>query len=214
MRSVEFRIMGVDPGFAKLGCGYLRHRVMEDGSASTELEDVLNITTVKDKARTKAKKGKLDDNRRLNEITLAFFEGVQEFEPHVLAFEAQPFVRNARVSAQIAMAWGSCWTLAQRVFKVPVFVYDPKAIKLVTTGNEKAEKEEVEAAVRAEFPLFTGWPEGDDVFHVADAVGAGLCAREAPQFQLAVRAWCRKGEAGVDLREAVATARAPSPKRW
>lgn len=206
--------MGVDPGFAKLGCGYLRHCVTEDGGADTQLDDVLNITTEKDAARVKAKKGKLDDHRRLDEITLAFFEGVQEFEPHLLAFEAQPFVRNARVSAQIAMAWGSCWTLVRRVLKIPVFVYSPKEIKVITTGNPKAEKEEVEAAVRREFPLFSGWPEGDDVFHVADAVGAALAARESRQFQLAVKEWRRKGESGVNLRETVAAAREPKPRRW
>lgn len=213
---VEFRIMGVDPGFAKLGCGYLRHTVTADEHASchTELDDVLNITTVKDKARVKAWKGKADDHRRLDEITTAFFEALTEFQPHVLGFEAQPFVRNARVSAQIAMAWGSCWTLARRVFKIPVFVYSPTEIKAVTTGDPNAEKDAVEEAVRAEFPLFSGWPEGNDVFHVADAVGAAMAVRASRQFELAVKEWRRKGRTGVDLREAVAQAKEPVARRW
>jgi Holliday junction resolvasome RuvABC endonuclease subunit len=213
MRSVEFRVMGVDPGFKKLGIGYLRYTALESGSAVTELDDVLNITTEKDRGKRSGKQ-KVDDARRIDEITLAFHESVEDFQPTLLAFEAQPFVRNARVSAQIAMAWGSCWTLARRIYKIPVFVYDPKEIKRVTTGNEEADKPEVEAAIRAQFPLFSGWPEGDDVFHVADAVGAGLAAIKSRQFELAVREWRRKGESGVDLRETVATATEPKPRLW
>lgn len=220
LQEIEFRILGLDPGFAHLGLALLVHTIRFDWTARTQLEDVMHIHTKKLAGNGVSQKQ--DDRRRLGEITTTVLEQINDFQPHIIAFEDYPFVRNARSSVQIALAWGGCFTLARHVQNAAVLVYDPDEVKVAACGNPTAEKIEVIRAIDAKFPeanICEHERLGTDAYvnevsHGADAVGAGLAASASGKVRLAVGEWRRR--AGLDdgaLRKVIATAEKPV-RRW
>lgn len=215
---IDFRIVGVDPGFKHVGLSLMVHRVrLADNETETLLEDVFHLETKKDVRDGVTQKQ--DDRRRLHEIGTAFYEVCADFKPHIFSFEDFPFVRNARSSVQIALAWAACFTLAKTVVGAAVLVFDPMEIKEAVTGNRTAEKIDVIRAVMEKYPdsdvcevdRLGSKEYVNDVSHAADAVGAGIAASRSGKVRIAVQEWRRRaGLQDAELRKVISDASKPT----
>ena len=124
-------ILGIDPGTANTGYGiingdktlqYIKHGVIQTNPKDSPGERLRQI------------------NNRLSRI-------IKEYHPDVLAIENIYFFVNAKTAMPVSQAKGSILLTAAKK-KIPVKEFSPLTIKLITTGNGRAKKKEVQAAVQ------------------------------------------------------------------
>ena len=72
---------------------------------------------------------------------------IEKFNPDVFVFEKVFFSNNAKTAIAVGQAQG-VMLLAASKLKIPVFEYAPGTIKKVITGSGRANKKEVQQAVR------------------------------------------------------------------
>mgnify|MGYP001012095566 CR=1 FL=1 len=168
------RILGVDPGFANLGfC------VIELSGYRKEL--LLTKLVVTEKSKKKA--GKLrDEERRLVDIEQILIEILDSYRPAILVIEepgkclmrrGKAWVTNGATLRTSCLAWGAIHGIC-RSRKMHCVSVGSQKIKLALCGSKSASKFEVQAAVKAKFPKYAGWPSSKKIEHVADAVGAAI----------------------------------------
>jgi crossover junction endodeoxyribonuclease RuvC len=151
--------MGIDPGLARLGWGFIEPTVQPQvrfGCIETEAGGTLS-----------------------ERLMIVYDELEKLFETHrpdVLAIETLFFAKNAKALAQVGHARGVILLVAAR-FKVRVFEYAPKQIKLALTGFGGAEKPQMQAMVKRLLNL-SSMPTPDDA---ADAVAVALCHAQYSQ---------------------------------
>ncbi len=150
------RIMGIDPGLARLGWGVLEGQSIRYGcletKAHTSLSDRLVIV--------------------FNELT----DLIKTHTPKVLALETLFFAKNAKTLAQVGHARGVILLVAAQA-KVPVFEYAPTQIKLALTGSGAAEKTQMQMMTKRLLNL-AELPQPDDA---ADAIAVALCHAQYSQ---------------------------------
>ena len=150
------RILGVDPGTATVGYGFIdapprgRTRIVAAGA----------ITTSKD----------LSLPRRLAEIHADLTQLIVTYRPDRVAVEELFFVQNVTTGMGVAMARGVI-LLAAAQAGLAVAGYVPMVVKQAVTGYGKASKREVQEMVRDLLELDT-IPRPDDA---ADALAVALC---------------------------------------
>lgn len=144
------RIMGIDPGLARLGWGVLDGQSVHYGCLET-------------KAHTS-----------LSDRLLILFDQLKsllaEHAPQALALETLFFAKNAKTLAQVGHSRGVI-LLAAAQAKVPVFEYAPRQIKLALTGSGAAEKPQMQMMTKRLLNL-ADIPRPDDA---ADAIAVALC---------------------------------------
>ena len=179
------KIIGIDPGFAKLGWV----DVDFDGDNFDFIQGGV-ITT-----EPSAKKRKIlqrDDNmRRLDEIAKAFLDVIPFSEADVIATEAQSWPRNSSSCIKIAMAWGALGLMCQ-IYKIPMLQVSPQSLKKKLTGRRAASKENVIEAVCqiAGFEKFIELVQNMSLAnreHMADASGATVCCVESDMVRAMVK---------------------------
>lgn len=148
------RILGIDPGFAKLGFGAISCEepteisVVDFGVIQTPKEDEIGM--------------------RLRTIYEDLHTVIGEIQPDLVVIEKFFFYRMAN-TILVAQARGVILlVLAQ--FEVPVREFTPAQVKLALTGYGNAEKYQVQEAVAQELGLEV-IPKPDDA---ADALALAL----------------------------------------
>ncbi|HEY9808647.1 MAG TPA: crossover junction endodeoxyribonuclease RuvC [Halomicronema sp.] len=148
------RILGIDPGFAKLGFG----GISCEEPASVSVIDFGVIQTPKGE----------EVGRRLRTIYEDLHTVIEEINPDLVVIEKFFFYRMAN-TILVAQARGVIMLVLGQ-FEVPVVEFTPAQVKLALTGYGNAEKYEVQEAVAQELGLEV-IPKPDDA---ADALALAL----------------------------------------
>jgi len=148
-------ILGIDPGTAETGFGII----------SCSQEEVKRV----DHGNIKTSNSKKPPER-LKLIHEEILSLLQKYKPQALAIESLFFFANAKSISAVGQAIGVV-KLAAAIKKVPVFEYPPLRIKMVLTGNGRAQKKQIQSKVRKILKL-RKLPRPT---HAADALAAAIC---------------------------------------
>ena len=178
----DFRILGVDPGFASLGvCEVFLY-------PQDECPGKCAVIRTEKSAKKRGVRASDDNLRRIVEISRELRPWFQSGLIAVCA-EAQSWPRNSMSCAKVGMAWGVVGTLADE-FGVPILQATPQEIKKCLTGKKSATKKEVQAAVVgrwAHWPAIQ-WPKQTTLHeHAADAYAAVISCLDHQTIQMARR---------------------------
>lgn len=161
-------VIGVDPGTATTGYGFVRERV-NNGISTGELEavDYGVITT--------------PANLEMPQRLLELFEGLNHLlllhRPDSGAVEKLFFQRNVRTALAVGQGRGVV-LLAMAKAGIPVGEYTPMEVKQAIAGYGGAEKGQVQQMVRALLSL-PELPQPDDA---ADALATAICHIHSAKF--------------------------------
>jgi crossover junction endodeoxyribonuclease RuvC len=120
-------ILGVDPGFDRLGICILD----KEGSKETLVHSLCVETSKKDPFE-----------KRLFDIGIALDKVLTTYKPNELAIETLFFAKNQRTAIQVAEARGVCLYLAH-THGLSIHEYSPPQIKLTVAGHGKATKADI-----------------------------------------------------------------------
>ncbi|MGN1121781.1 MAG: crossover junction endodeoxyribonuclease RuvC [Eubacteriales bacterium] len=148
-------ILGIDPGLATVGYGFVR---CERGRY-TALDYGALITPAGQKTEY-----------RLAEIYENTVELIKGTCPHALSIEKLYFNTNEKTAVNVCQARGVI-LLAAAQNGIPIFEYTPLQIKQAVTGHGRAEKKQIMYMVTKLLNLKKE-PHPDDT---ADALAAALC---------------------------------------
>ena len=149
------KVLAVDPGLAILGWS-----LIETGAGGRHNVQFGVIETI----------SQLPLTNRLNQIYDDLKEICEMHKPDHLALETLYFTKNAKTLAQVGHARGIVLLLAGQ-FKMDVFEYAPRQVKLALTGYGSADKKQMQTRIQR-LPNLEKPPTPDDA---ADAVAVGLC---------------------------------------
>jgi crossover junction endodeoxyribonuclease RuvC len=126
------RILGIDPGTATTGFGLIEsnpngNKVIEWGLIETDKETLTEV--------------------RLEKIFEETFKLIERLSPDIFVFEKIFFATNAKTVIAVGQAQG-VMLLAASKSKVSVTSYAPGTIKKMITGSGRANKKEVQQAIR------------------------------------------------------------------
>ncbi len=148
------RILGIDPGIARMGWG-----VIEVQSAKCKVQSCGCIETA---AKLRVEERLLIIHKKLDEIII-------EHKPDVLAIEELFFNTNAKTAFIVGQARGVVLLTAAEK-NLSVAIYTPLQVKMAMTGYGRAEKTQVGQMVKVLLKL-PSIPKPDDT---ADALAVAL----------------------------------------
>jgi len=125
------RILGIDPGIARVGWAVIETHTPEPAPVSFGC-----ITTQKEEKPEK----------RLSRIHAAIRLLCKKFRPDVMSVEELFFATNAKTAIGVGQSRGVI-LLAAALAKIPVVSYTPLAVKRAITGDGAADKKQVTAMV-------------------------------------------------------------------
>lgn len=181
--SREFRVLGLDPGWANIGYAIVNLVPF------TPVRMGLIQTKKSDK---KLKVLSSDDNvRRGREIVASLDALLAENTIHAICMESKSFPRNASASAKVAMFWGIIIKLAT-ILDVPLIQARPQEIKRRMCAKEKATKQDVQDACDLMFgkELVHGLVEGiarSKLEHPYDGLATVVACSDGETLRLARR---------------------------
>jgi crossover junction endodeoxyribonuclease RuvC len=147
-------ILGIDPGYARVGWG-----VLEVQNSEFRIKNYGCIETLKTS----------ESQDRLVDIYKQVSVLIKKYKPDVLAIEELFFTNNAKTAFKVGEARGVI-ILAGAMQKIPVFSYTPLQVKIAVTGYGNADKTQVGKMIKAILKL-KGIPKLDDV---SDAIAVAL----------------------------------------
>lgn len=156
------RILGLDPGTARMGWGII------EGEEEPSLVAYGVLSTPAGRPLAE----------RLHTLFQALRELVARYRPQAAALEELFFARNARTALAVGQARGSA-LVALAESGLPVYEYTPLQVKMAVTGYGQAEKAQVQEMVRALLGL-ERVPRPDDA---ADALAVALCHFHSARMQ-------------------------------
>lgn len=161
------RILGIDPGTARLG-----YAILELGSDLNNIQilDCGIIETCKTNT----------DAQRLKEIREDMISIIKKYKPDFSAVEKLFFFKNLKTIVPVAQARGVILE-ALEFGGVKIFEYTPLEMKKIITGNGMAEKSFVSDCVHKSLEIETKIKPDDAV----DAVGMALALIRAEGHVLA-----------------------------
>ncbi|WP_438444298.1 crossover junction endodeoxyribonuclease RuvC [Gorillibacterium sp. sgz5001074] len=149
------RILGIDPGIAIVGFGFID----KQGSKLTPVQ----YGCIQTEAGT-------DPGLRLKQVYEAAVQLIDKYKPDAVAVEQLFFNRNVTTAFTVGQARGVL-ILAAVQQGLPVAEYTPMQVKQAIVGYGKAEKKQVQEMVRMYLKLQAA-PKPDDV---ADALAVAIC---------------------------------------
>lgn len=149
-------ILGIDPGTTTVGFAIVR-----TGTGRPVLEDWGALRTAPN----------TDLADKLSEIWADMQALIEKWKPDAAGMERLYFVKNVTNGIQVAHARGVC-LLALREAKIPVAEFTPTQVKKGVSGSGRADKKQVQAALRFIFQMATA-PTPDDA---ADASAVAYLA--------------------------------------
>lgn len=147
-------ILGIDPGYARLGWG-----VIEVRGSSTRLVDYGTIETHLSEELP----------QRLAIIHQSIINIIAKYGPTEIAIEDLFFSKNVTTGLQVAMARGVI-TLAAVHHTGNIYQYKPNQVKVATTGHGAADKKQMQEMVKRILGL-NHIPKPDDS---ADALAVAI----------------------------------------
>ena len=148
-------VLGIDPGYAIVGCGTVNY---ERGKLS--LIDMRAITTPP----------KMPFEKRLESIYNDICALIEKTKPDAMAVEELFFSKNITTGIAVAEARGVI-LLTARQAGVPIFEYTPMQVKQAVVGYGLAEKKQVIAMVTS----LLGLPKPPKPDDTADALAIAMC---------------------------------------
>ena len=148
------RILGIDPGYARLGWG-----VIESNGRECRLVDYGCIETPKDE----------EFPTRLAILNQELERIIDEFRPNDIAIEELFFAKNTKTAMSVAHARGIIMLRAVS-HSGRIFQYKPNQVKQATTGVGRADKHQMQDMVRRILGL-SSVPKPDDA---ADALAVAI----------------------------------------
>ncbi len=161
------RILGIDPGTARLGYAIV------DCEPSQKASLVTCGVIKTSKERT--------DSHRLAEIRHDLVTIIDKFKPQIVVVEKLFFFKNLKTIIPVAQARGVILEVAGS-YHLPVHEFTPLQVKQIITGQGRAEKSLVADIVQRELNLEQGITSDD----AADAVAIALCYHRSAAMQLQV----------------------------
>lgn len=148
-------ILGIDPGTATTGFGIIKTaskkvRLVEFGCIKTEAGE--------------------DMSKRLLKLRKELKKLIKEFQPRTMVIERLFFNTNAKTAMTVGQARGVVMLVAAEC-RLPVFEYTALQAKLALTGYGRADKKEVEKAVKRELKVRRRIKPDD----AADALAVAIC---------------------------------------
>jgi crossover junction endodeoxyribonuclease RuvC len=150
------KILGVDPGFAILGWGFI------------EGVGISNVNTVEWGAITTSSKEKIED--RLLLIYKELSNIVSLFKPDEIALEKLFFNTNSKTVISVGQSQGIVLLIAA-LNKIPIYQYTPLQVKNSLTGYGVANKKQIQNMLKLVLKL-DDIPKPDDA---ADGIALALC---------------------------------------
>ncbi|WP_028547701.1 crossover junction endodeoxyribonuclease RuvC [Paenibacillus sp. UNC451MF] len=157
------RIMGIDPGIAIVGFGFID----KQGSRLVPVQ----YGCVTTEAHT-------DGALRLKMVYDATVQLIEKYKPDAVAIEKLFFNRNVTTAFTVGQARG-VMMLAAVQQGIPIGEYTPLQVKQAVVGYGKAEKKQVQEMVRM-FLNLSAVPKPDDV---ADALAVAICHAHSSTLQ-------------------------------
>lgn len=148
------RVLGLDPGTARMGWGVV------EGEEEPRLVDCGTLTTPTGRPLA----------TRLGDLFVELQRILTRFRPEAAALEEIFFARNVRTAFSVGQARGAALA-ALATAGIPVYEYTPLEVKQAVTGYGRAEKRQVQEMVRALLHL-AQVPRPDDT---ADALAVAIC---------------------------------------
>lgn len=156
------RILGIDPGIAIVGFGFLD----KQGNKMTPVQYGSIVTEAHQEPAV-----------RLNIIYDSLLQLIEKYKPDAVAVEKLYFNRNVTTAFQVGQARGVIMLAAVKS-KLAIAEYTPLQVKQAVVGYGKAEKKQVQEMVRILLKL-QAVPKPDDV---ADALAVAICHAQAGGF--------------------------------
>lgn len=150
------RILGIDPGTARLGFGVIEMTQRNKPS----LVDAGVITTPAHQP----------DSERMVTIFDELTAIIADTKPEIMVVEKLFFAQNVTTALSVAQARGVILLCGEQK-GLTLFEYTPLQIKMALTGYGRAEKKQIQEMVRVILGLKEA-PQPDDC---ADALAAALC---------------------------------------
>ena len=148
------RLLGIDPGFERMGCA-----VLEKDGASEKLIYSVCLTSSKN----------LPQEKRLYSIGQELEKIIKKYKPDLLVIEKLFFTKNQKTALGVSEARGMVLYISS-CKKVPVMQLTPLEIKMALTGYGKAEKRQVQKMVGTILGLKTIPKSDDEVDAIACAI--------------------------------------------
>lgn len=155
-------ILGIDPGFARLGYG-----IIEEFGGKTQ-------TIVYGCFETSPR---LDHSERLLKIYKELKKLIQKYKPQKIAFERLFFSKNTKTALAVGEARGVIM-LACAEAQTPTIEIMPNQIKQAVTGYGGADKQQMQKMVK----LILGLKEIPKPDDAADALAIALCATRLKDY--------------------------------
>ncbi len=156
----QLRILGIDPGFGRLGYGVIEQKSNRDWCAVTY-----------GCIETSAKQSFVE---RLQEAHTELVKIITEFRPARMAVEELFFFKNLKTAIQVAQARGVI-LLTGIEHGLAIDEFTPLQVKQAVTGYGRAEKDQMQKVVAMILGI-TGKIKSDDA---ADALAVALCAGQS-----------------------------------
>ncbi|WP_019138153.1 crossover junction endodeoxyribonuclease RuvC [Peptoniphilus timonensis] len=160
-------ILGIDPGIAIVGYGFLElkgnsYKVLDYGAITTE--------------------AKVPLPNRLNSIYTEMNELIEKYKPNDIAFEELFFNKNVKTAITVAQARG-VEVLAAKKSHAGLYEYTPLQVKQAIVGYGRATKSQIQEMVKIILNL-EKVPKPDDV---ADALAVAITHGSSIKFKESFR---------------------------
>ena len=163
--SVNFmRILGIDPGYERLGIAVLEKPSFAKGYGRAKKERVVFSECFKTSA-------KLEFSERLNLIGKEIKGVIKKYQPEILAIETLFLNTNQKTVMRVAEARGVVIYEASRA-RLSIFEASPPQIKIATTGYGRASKEQIKKMVKILVEVGKNKTSDDELDAIAIALTA------------------------------------------
>ncbi len=155
-------ILGIDPGTATTGYGIIE----TNGDKTIKVIEYGLIETSKDTSAGK----------RLASIQIQLSKIISDHKPDVLAIEKLFFATNAKTAIRVGQAQG-VMLYSAAIAGIPVYEYAPGSIKKIVSGNGRADKLDIQKAVRKFLGAKVRKKKGGKTHfdNAADALAVAIC---------------------------------------
>ena len=153
-------ILGIDPGFDKMGCA-----VLDKTNAKDKL---IHSTCIITNRKDSYEKRLLFIGKKLQEV-------IAKYKPEVIAVEKIFFTTNQKTALKVAEAKGIVLYMAA-LNDITVIEFTPLEIKMALTGYGRADKEQVKKMVRTILKNAKTPKTDDEIDAIAAALACPLMA--------------------------------------